>query len=187
MSPFDALGLLGKRKIIEAVCAITDDETTLQIAKWWEMEPNGRAAEFLNHYLGGTGSTKIVPLQNLLKDDRKLASYVTEEIRHKIPNKIASGTVPVAQTRYSSKDWKFALGSININWTLQSQTKTSAMISLGFRNEYRWHPKADRISQCVHQAADDLKVQGAKDFFMEGKARIEIDLRESSKILNIYN
>jgi len=44
-------------------------------------------------------------------------------------------------------------------------------------NTYRWHPKGKRVSQCVHQAADNLKSSGAQDYFMIG-TRAQIPLTD---------
>ncbi len=48
-----------KATLIKAVCALTTDSTTLAIAKWWEMTPNGRAAAHLDQYLEGKGDLRV--------------------------------------------------------------------------------------------------------------------------------
>ena len=156
------------KKIITAVCAVTNDQTTLQIAKWATMAPNGHAARHLNQYLEGKGDLKV-DLMRVLREDRGVQYEVHKEIIFGLREGKAKGTIPISQSVYKNKDWKFAIGSMNINWSFPS-TRDKDKVHIGFRNAYRWHPKENRITQCIHQAADRLRAGKAKNYWMEGKS-----------------
>lgn len=159
-----------KAALIKAVCALTTDSQTLAIAKWWEMTPNGRAAAHLDQYLEGKGDLKV-DLAKLLQEDQAVQLKVHTEIIFALREGKAKGTVAVPQKAYSVKDWQFAIGSMNINWTFPSTMGTDK-VHVGFRNEYRWHPDEARISQCVHQAADNLRTGRARNYWQEGSAEV---------------
>lgn len=111
----------------------------------------------------------------MFRDDPGLRELVLQTIAKELkavpPRR--SGRVPIPQSAYArtpaAGDWRYALGSINMDWKVVSGPQGGPIeVELSFKNEYRWHPKVPRISQCVHQAAEDLKVKGARDFWMYG-------------------
>lgn len=159
-----------KAALIKAVCAVTSDSTTLAIAKWWEMTPNGRAAAHLDQYLEGKGDLQV-DLAKLLQEDQAVQWKVHTQIIFSLREGKAKGTVPIPQNVYSNKDWQFAIGSMNVNWTFPSRMG-SDKVHVGFRNEYRWHPNEARISQCIHQAADRLRAGRARNYWQEGSAEV---------------
>ena len=159
-----------KAALIKAVCAVTSDSYTLAIAKWWEMTPNGRAAAHLDQYLEGRGDLKV-DLARLLQDDQAVQFKVHSEIVFSLRAGTTTGTVPIPQGAYGNKDWQFAIGSMNINWRFPS-VQGEDKVHVGFRNEYRWHPNEPRITQCVHQAADNLRTGRARNYWQEGSAEV---------------
>lgn len=159
-----------KAALIKAVCAVTTDSTTLAIAKWWEMTPNGRAAAHLDQYLEGKGDLRV-DLEKLLQEDQAVQFEVHTKIIFSLREGKSQGTVAIPQSVYSNKDWQFAIGSMNVNWTFPSSLGNDK-VHVGFRNEYRWHPNEARISQCIHQAADRLKAGTARNYWQEGSAEI---------------
>ncbi len=169
----------GYKFIIDSVCAVTTDRTTLRIAEWAKMRPEGQASKFLHHYLDGWGTDVYINIETLLREDPALRETiekkVVEERRGRLPKN--SGTIPLPQPVFSNQDWRYATGSINMDWKLVSQdTRASTIdVELSFRNQYRWHPNEPRVTQCVHQAAEGLKKNGARDFWMIGRpAKIKI-------------
>jgi len=161
-----------KAAIIKAVCAITTDRMTMEIAKFWEMTPNGRAAAHLDQYLEGKGDLKV-DLARVLQEDSGVQFKVHKEIVFGLREGKLAGTVGVPQEVYRNKDWQYAIGSMNVNWTFPSKVGQDR-VHIGFRNEYRWHPNEPRITQCVHQAADQLRADKARNYWMEGSAEIVI-------------
>jgi hypothetical protein len=168
-----------KKLLINAVCAVTTDKQTLEIAKWWEMTPGGRAAAHLDHYLQGSGKDLPVDLAKVLKDDGGVRFKVHTEIILGLQAGKTTGSIPIPQSVYKVKDWQFAIGSMTVNWKFPSVEPDK--VHIGFRNQYRWHPNEARISQCIHQAAENLKQQKAADYWQEGSTEITLSLAEWSK------
>ena len=191
------------KTLIDAVCAVTTDAMTLEIAEWVTMDLPGRkrAAEFLHHYLAGTGLPKYVNIADLFHADPGLKKIVVATIARDLAGGgpaigmpapyqnlssravlgRTSGKVPLPQSAWANtptaQDWRYAIGSLNLDWKLITRLPGApkAEVELSFKNEYRWHPKAERISQCVHQAAENLKVKGDRDYWMYGQPhRIEV-------------
>jgi len=125
-----------KASIIKAVCAITSDEKTMQIARWWEITPNGQAAAHLDRYLEGKGDLKV-DLARVLREDSGVQFKVHSQMVFALRQGKAKGTIPMAQSVYENKDWQFAIGSMNVNWTFPSRIDQNK-VHIGFRNEYRW-------------------------------------------------
>ena len=161
------------KTLIDAVCAVTTDRWTLEVAEWATMKPGGRAAEFLNHYLSGSGTDIPVDISTLLREDAGVLMTVEREISSQINRPMCpTFVVPLPQRVFTNPDWQYATGSINMHWKRLPMLVSSdrVTVELSFRNQYRWHPKERRISQCVHQAAEDLKQRGARDYWITGRA-----------------
>ncbi len=172
MSESDGFAIL-----IQAVCKALPDPWTLQVAKMATMKKNGHAREYLEHYLNGKGDVEV-DINLLFKEDQVLKKYVVDTIQKEIKDGKTKGIVPVAQSRYGNQDWQYALGSININWTA---TKKGAAVS--FNNRYRWHPNENRVTKCVHEAANRLRLdpktgKNVGEFQMKGK-KIELELEQT--------
>ena len=163
--------------IIDAVCKVTPDRMTLDIARYATMKRGGNAWRHLNHYLDGNGADLTVDLQKVLAEDEGVRRLIHTTLYMNLGEGKSSGTIPISQSAYKNKDWHFAIGGMNIEWKWISGTQPNP-VEFKFRNKYRWHPQERRITQCIHQAADDLKVKGAADYFMKGQTRITVSVRE---------
>jgi len=164
------------RFLIDAVCAVATDRQALAIARWCTMNTRGRAATNLEHYLSGKGGTRMFDLQAILREDCGVNEYVTAEIRRALATGRESGEVFISQQTYRDQDWRYALGGMVVTWRLTGPASWAkgkpATISLAFKNKYCWHPSEPRVTQALHVAAERLKVQGARDFWMEGRATL---------------
>ena len=169
-----------RREIIDAVCAMTSDRWTLEVARKATMSRNGHASAHLDYYLGGKGGTLTVDLAQLIAEDEGVRKKLNVEIMNKMLDGKSEGTVSIPQVTYTNKDWLYAIGGMNINWR-SGPPLAQDKVRVGFRNTYRWHPNDDRITQCVHQAAVRLQSDGANDFVMEGGTVITPSVDEWSK------
>lgn len=171
-----------EKKRIDLVCKLTNDETTLFLAKIFKLKPFSKGAKFLNHYLEGTEKSIEVDLQTLLKDDKKVNQRVQIEIVKSLKRKILKGIIPIKQSHYGVEDYKNSLGAINLNYEIINPNSFNSLkkvkVKIWFKNLYRWHPEANRKTKCVHIAAENLKLKGAKEFYMIGEAIIFIDLKK---------
>ncbi len=160
------------KPFIEFACKVMSDEDVLALAREVTMHPGGNAQLHLDAYLKGSGLDLRVDLKSILENDIGVRDKVMRDILLARQRGGTSGTIPIPQSTYADPDWQYAIGSMNINWSQIDNTNT---YRLGFRNMYRWHPDANRMTQCVHRAAENLKKKGAKDYWMVGSATIVIE------------
>lgn len=162
-----------ERAVIDAACAVTGDEMTVELARSAKLTGQPRALKHLDNYLKAGGDIQVSIRELLAEDDgvrERFYSEVTKALdanseKGSNPHQWQTkGSVGIPQRYYTNAEWKNALGSINMNWILDGQD-----IVASFVNVYRWHPEDNtRVSQCVHRAADNLKEKGAKDYNMVG-------------------
>jgi hypothetical protein len=163
-----------KKGFYEAVCAVVpDDYQLLQLARHVEMDSNGNAAKHLDHYLKGSGLDLKVDLARVFKEAINVRTIVYQNIKDNFKFNKHQGSVPIAQPVYFHKDWRLAIGGMNVNWEKNGQDK----IRCYFRNKYQWHPEDRRTTQCIHEAAVRLQKKiYARDYWMYGE--MEIYIRE---------
>jgi hypothetical protein len=163
VSMSDAAIYMVKRAGIDAACFLTTDEETIQLARNTYLLGKPKAQGMLDHFLKGTGTAIVVKTDDLFRDDPVLAAYFLAAVRSELKAGTTSGNVPVAQEVYGNQDWRNALGSINLQWKA-----VGTDVEVWFINRYRWHPKAKRVTQCVHEAANNLVAKGAAEFDLIG-------------------
>ena len=175
------LALLAEKQAIDFVCRNSpNDRTTLEIARAAMLRGQPDANRFLDHYLAGGGKDLEVDTMRLLIEDAGVSKLLRERVSADLAAGLVKGVVPVQQPVFKNHNWKNATGSVNLLWEVKGNS-----IEVWFVNKYRWHPTAKRVSQCVHQAADNLKSQGAQDYLMVGqRARFP---RSSFQIPNLIH
>lgn len=156
------------------------DVLLLEIARQIKMNPEGRASQFLDHFLFGGGEDIVFESGLLLNEDIGVRKRLSSEILHRVSSgpsgderTISGGAfvVSIRQKDFAVQDWQFALGSFAFEWELVqlSSDKKRLFAKVWGANEYKWHPAADRVTQCIHKAADRLtgaKEVRAKNFWM---------------------
>jgi hypothetical protein len=169
---------------IEAVCATHTDYQTVLLARAVELRNQPKAQYMLDFYISGKGKTHdvLVDTQTLFKEDQGVREKFWKDFGASYSKGSKSGIVPIPQPVYKNDEWRNSLGSINLQWKIVDNGKN---VEIWFTNRYRWHPNAKRISQCVHQAADNLKdSMGAAEFQMNGKhIKFTIPTNEKKHIL----
>jgi hypothetical protein len=158
----------------------TIDGGLLELVKGMKMMPNGKAAEFLDHFLYGGGKPKTFQTHALLTQDVRLRTVLITEINRRLQrnpnlvNRMQSGgdfLVPIRQRDFGNNDWRLALGSFPFEWqvTGSGNSPNERLIKVWGANEYKWHPSADRVTQCLHQAGNRLhkaKTVASKNYWM---------------------
>ena len=160
----DAASYVVKKLAIDAACLVTTDAETVRLARNTYLSGKPKAQGMLDHYTGGTKSDVVVDTGDLFRDDPSVAAHFLKVVKVERAAGKTSGSVAVAQDVYSNQDWRNALGSINLQW----KNMGTGGVEVWFINRYRWHPTAQRATQCVHEAADNLKAKGAAEFDMIG-------------------
>ena len=101
--------------------------------------------------------------QKILEEDCGVLQEFCRGVLAQVRNGKSTGCVFISQLVYNKKDWLYALGGIQLDWTLKGN-----VISTSFKNIYRWHPQESRITQSIHQAAENLKAFGVKEYMILG-------------------
>lgn len=141
------------------------DRTLIEMAKIVMMKSGGRAEEYINHYMDGTGTPKYFMASQLLNEDsgvsRGFINAINNEAKKSRMKPGQKGRYWVKQEYYTNKDWWMALGSFPLDWVYmgerQSNGTTMLELTISGKNEYKWHPDEDRETKLVHQAADRLR------------------------------
>lgn len=166
-----------KKKVIDIICSCApNDRTLMQLVRQLAMVNKPTALKQIDHYLNGSGKGAFLSTQKLFDEDARVFRTFIFEVRRKIARGFTQGLVPISQYSYSNRDWLYSLGRINLIWYKSSNYVTSSFIE-----RYRWHPQEFRITQSLHKAAENLKRQGAREFYIYGTpAKTELDFTMSA-------
>lgn len=150
--------------VFTMICRLVpSDRILLELARMFAMWNKPLASKHLSHYLRGQGKTITVSTKRILDEDRGVLQEFFNGLIPQIGQGQSSGRVSISQLVYTNTDWLYALGGIQLYWTLKENH-----LSASFRNTYRWHPQESRITQKVHQAAEGLKSFGAREYLIVG-------------------
>ncbi|WP_429940962.1 hypothetical protein ACQY1G_15665 [Agrobacterium vitis] len=165
------------------------DLQIMTLAKARTMDKGGRAEQFLNHYLAGSGEPIHFSLRTLMEEDPGVRARIfgavnaaraplknskaensrTAPILSPSSHPASSGIVDIPQTNFRNHDWQFATGSLNVNWQFIEEINRNGVIMMKVEvwttNIYRWHPEDDRRTQCVHEAAANLQQPKQESYF----------------------
>lgn len=164
------------------------DLQIMTLAKARTMDKGGRAEQFLNHYLAGSGEPIHFSLRTLMEEDpgvrarifgainaaRAQAKKPGSEHSRDAPvlsqsSPVSSGSVDIPQKYFRNHDWQFATGSLNVNWRFIEEISRNGVVMMKVEvwtsNIYRWHPEDARRTQCVHQAAVNLQNPKQESYF----------------------
>jgi len=145
------------------------DNQILETARIKTMKPGGRAEAYLNHYRQGSGADVYFSVKQLMEEDKGVRAHVTRKINEMVaffenagtPTSSMIGIVGLGQQYFYNIDWQYATGALNIKWSLIDKVERPngkfLLVELSCVNVYRWHPEADRFTQCVHKAAQNLQ------------------------------
>ena len=164
------------------------DRFFLELAKRIRMEPGGRAEEYLDHFLLGSGKSKNFDIGELIASDKGVSNRLQSEvvrrvlnirtIREKDQDQRMTLTAAAAQDRrvitifqknYENTDWQLSLGTFPFTWEVigMSTDKRFIIVTIGGQNTYKWHPSDQRITQFLHRAGHRLaEGGGARNFEM---------------------
>jgi hypothetical protein len=164
------------------------DKFYMELARDIAMKPGGRAAEYLDHFLGGSGTPKEFSIEQLLSEDKNVKDRLTNEIVRRVLNiktlrekgqdqKMSlteaaqkdREVITIFQKNYDNEDWNNALGTYPFTWDVIGVTDDKKFIKVSIKGQdtYEWHPGDSRQTKFLHEAGDRLKKTGqAKEFEM---------------------
>ena len=145
------------------------------------------AVAHFDHYLSASGRDfdEDASLAAMLRTDAGVRWVFAEEIRRLAQSsKATTGWVTLEQKNYANEDYLFAFGGIDrLDYEVD---RAGNSLRVWFQDRYEWHPVyeqlydrqlGDRIrnDNCLHAAMVEMKLEGAADFWMKGKAVISLD------------
>jgi RHS repeat-associated protein len=177
----------------EAAC-LSGDRNSLRLAKLGMMKWGGLAQKMLDHYLSGTGGTVEIDLKRILDSDlgmrtsaiSSMLSRVVSAKKEGMSGGQINGSTFISQGEYSVKEHQLALGGTYLYWYVDSSPEARAAnkksgttrVVVELIDVYFWSPHDARATQCLHEAAERLKADGAKEFVQYGKTTIELKVNE---------
>jgi hypothetical protein len=173
------------------ICALPSDELKYNVIMniWRDITPQPNAYRHLYHYRHGKGAIYTEDVNQLFSGNPRvafrIAGLIDEQIRAGAGR---SGTIvgkgvdddttpPIRQSDYDSDDWKNANGNIDtVNWTLTGtyNPRSQNTFIITVIDPYTWHPFEKRPTQCIHQAMERLKNDGAADYTTIGTGVITL-------------
>jgi hypothetical protein len=94
------------------------------------------------------------------------------------------GFPPITQGDYDDQDWRNSIGNVDrLDWTIVASPDAAgnATVRISLADPYAWHPKEARITQCVHQAIENMKSQGAQEYMARGTGDVVLNLGSALK------
>jgi hypothetical protein len=173
------------RSTIECACATLSPENVMRGTWYGRMARLPLARRHLDHYLGGHGADLNIDVLTVIFRD----SGVRRKLRASIARGGMRGVTRLEQSDYAVEDFQFAFGAIDcVGWraagTLAGgsivplkrnwRTHPATVMEVSFLDRYEFHPEAPRVTQCVHAAAVEMKLQGAADYWQRGSAYVPL-------------
>ncbi|MEM9398692.1 MAG: hypothetical protein AAF984_00645 [Verrucomicrobiota bacterium] len=163
------LAFTADKFFIEKVISLVDkycpcDVFKMRLAKLFVMWDKPNARRSLDHYILGRGTDLYFSTGELLAQDDGVCSTFYDGVRQQLDSGADKGLVSVPQWMFRSKDWKYALGGVDLNWM-----RTGDCIEIQFKKKYSWSPVERRVTQKLHEIAARLIKKGAKNFHMQGR------------------
>lgn len=168
----------GTGNLIGCYCKISSPEEVITTAREWEMSGQPLAKDHLNNYLSGAGEYEE-DVEAFLKSD----TAVFARLIRFADTGGDSGHFKLQQSHYSSDEYRNSFGAID---RLDYRVDTDAgVIHVWFADRYEWHPvypglytkksgDVTRYTNCVHAAAVEMKLEGARDFWMYGHGTVPL-------------
>jgi hypothetical protein len=170
--------------ISEVVCQVLPDSAVVRLVRAYFAIRYPRASNHLVHYLQGSGTPLNEDVGALFSQNPRAAARVAGMIRDRggsgsgqLVGRTTSSAI-IRQSDYDSEDWRLSLGGVDeIDYeVLERDESGSAEVELSIHDPYEWHPAEDRGSQCLHQAMENQKAKGAKNYNAEGSATVRLQL-----------
>jgi hypothetical protein len=188
---------LVEKAAIDGVCACLTDELITAVALHVYLAGQPLAQAHLQHYLTGGGSPFVEDINDLFNRNPTVRNNVGNQVGFAYSNSGGgrSGTLaggadlpdgspgpgfpPISQLDYDDQDWRNAIGNVDqLDWTIVSGPDAggNAQVRITLSDVYAWHGKEARISQCVHQALENMKAKGAAEYKSTGTAVVALNL-----------
>ena len=172
----------------EALCITHTDEGVYEFIRdhYFSDQPNARS--HIIHYRTGGGSNYSEHVSNLFSANPRVRSRIASLIGAQINAGATNGSLigrgaddgrepPIRQSDYDSEDWRNSNGNIDeVDWRLTGSLNSSGynQFEISINDPYTWHPQENRPTQCIHEAMENLKSNGAADYITTGTETVSL-------------
>jgi hypothetical protein len=170
--------------ISEGTCQVLPDAAVVGLVRAYFAVRYPRASNHLVHYLQGSGTPFVEDVGALFGQNPRAGARVAGMIRDRggsgtgqLVGRTTSSAI-IRQSDYDNEDWRLSLGGVDeIDYqVLDRDDSGGTQVELSIHDPYEWHPAEDRGSQCLHQAMENQKAKGAKNYNSEGSATVRLQL-----------
>ena len=185
-----------EKLIINGLCSCLPDRVITGIALHVYLAGQPLAQRHLEHYLSGGGRDFIEDINDLFRRNPTIANNVAAQIAEQSDSgRLRSGVLegggdlpgggklpgfpPITQSDYDDQDWRNSIGNVDrLEWVIVSgpDAAGNATVMIKLADPYAWHPQEARLSQCVHQAIDNMKAHGAKEYMARGTGVVVVSM-----------
>lgn len=190
-----------EKLVINGVCSCLPDRIITAIAQHVYLAGQPLAQRHLEHYLTGGGRDFIEDINDLFRRNPTIANNVAAQIAEQSDGgRVKSGVLegggdlpgggklpgfpPITQADYDDQDWRNSIGNVDrLEWVLVSgpDAAGNATVIVKLADPYAWHPQEARLTQCVHQAIENMKSQGAKEYMARGTGVVVVNMNSVLK------
>ena len=203
-SPGEAQLLLPvvEKAIIDGVCDCLTDELIAAVSLHVYLAGQPLAQKHLDHYLHGGGTPFVEDIADLFARNPTVRNNVGTQVGEVSGGgKVRTGVIeggadlpdgtqlpgfpPITQNDWDDQDWRNAIGNVDkLQFTIVSgpDAAGNVQVQITLTDAYAWHGKEARISQCVHQALENMKAKGAADFMSTGTGVVALNLGAEFKL-----
>jgi hypothetical protein len=185
-----------EKAIIDGTCDCLTDEIVTAVALHVYLAGEPLAQEHLKHYLNGGGAPYVEDITDLFARNPTVRANVGNQVGYACKDGTiragvleggadlpdgghVPGSPPITQLDFDDQDWRNAIGNVDkLEWAIISGPDAAgqAQVRITLTDAYAWHGKEARISQCLHQALENMKAKGAADYTSTGSAIVALDL-----------
>jgi hypothetical protein len=196
MAEAQALLPLVEKSIIDGVCDCLTDELVTAVALHVYLVGQPNAQKHLQHYLTGGGAPFVEDIADLFAKNPTIRTNVGAQVGEASNGGAvrrgtlaggadlpgggqAPGFPPITQLDYDDQDWRNSIGNVDqLDFVIVSgpDAAGNAQVQITLSDIYAWHGKEPRLSQCVHQAIENMKRHGAAEYKSTGTAVVSLNL-----------
>jgi hypothetical protein len=190
-----------EKALITTVCNCLPDSIVTAIALHVYLAGQPLAQKHLQHYLTGGGADFTEDIPDLFARNPTIRNNVASQVGEQssggsIKKGVLEGGAdlpgggnlpgfpPITQDDYDDQDWRNSIGNVDkLEWSIISgpDAAGNATVRITLSDPYAWHPKEARLTQCVHQAIENMKAKGAAEFMARGTGDVVLNLGSGFK------
>src|SRR3954470_12180782 len=190
-----------EQALITTVCNCLPDSVVTAIALHVYLIGQPLAQKHLQHYLTGGGAVLKEDIPDLFARNPTIRNNVASQIGEQSSGgSTKSGVLeggadlpgggklpgfpPITQDDYDDQDWPNSIGNVDkLEWSIVAgpDAAGNATVRITLTDPYAWHPKEARLTQCVHQAIENMKSKGAAEYTAQGTGDVVLNLSSAFK------